>query len=59
MIFIIGFDILGVGGSTKRFQEEINRQGYFKVSQVKVFDNGTSNIREILQLNWMDGKKDE
>jgi predicted nicotinamide N-methyase len=41
----------GVGGSTVEFMELVKSKGIFSVEVVQVFEDGLSNIREIIQLS--------
>lgn len=43
----------GVGGSTAEFMEFIKGKGEFNISKVKEINNGISNIRDILEITWI------
>jgi SAM-dependent methyltransferase len=42
----------GVGGSTTEFMKLIDADPQLKYQVVRVFENGASNLREIVQINW-------
>jgi len=41
----------GIGGSTEALMEEVSKCGKFKAEVVRVFDDGKSNLREIVKLS--------
>jgi SAM-dependent methyltransferase len=40
----------GVGGGTSQFMDYVNKQGDFQISVIKEFNDGMSNIRQILEI---------
>jgi hypothetical protein len=41
-----------VGGGTRQFEEFVRKDGVFDVKSVQTLQDGSSNIREILQLSF-------
>jgi hypothetical protein len=43
----------GVGGGTYSLQTLVERDGALRYEVVQVFEDGLSNIREIVRLSWL------
>ncbi len=47
----------GVGGSTAEFIRQVNQYGDMKCAPVRIYQDGSSNIREIVLVQWNDQTK--
>ena len=48
----------GTGGSSALFRKECELRGDLSAAVVQVFDDGVSNIREVIEVTWSDAEKE-